>query len=166
MTRLGVLNERLAGLQSAMIGFAREAMESREADIIDLQRTQLLAGKRADGEDIKPSYTEDLKANGGYFNSVDSAKAYAKWKEGLSYPKDVARNPLTPNLYINGRFHNELGVAFGEEEMAIIGTTAYAEGIMAKYPQGTFGLTDDSFATIKEDVTNDIREQVKQYLNG
>lgn len=170
MTRLGVLHDRLSQLSGELIGFMRESMMNEETNIMDLQRTQLLAGKRADGEDIKPLYTEDLRVNGGFFRSIEEARLYAQWKEGMTYPKSVARNPLAPNLYIagvpnEGRFHSELGIEFRDEEMEIIGTTSYAKGIMSKYPD-TFGLTDESLLALKDDVSQNIIQQIKTYLNG
>ncbi len=170
MTRLKVLKDRLGALRSNMALFAREALRKKEAEILDLQRTQLFSGKNSDGEDIRPYYTEDLKPR-GHFKSIDAAKQYAEWKDGMTYPKDVYRNPLAPNLYIagvpnEGKFHSELGVEFGQDAMAIVGTTAYAKMIMGKYGQDTFGLTDESFETIREEVKDDIVEQVKSFING
>lgn len=171
MNRLGVLRERLVRLQSGMVAFVRQAMENKETDIIDLQRAQLFSGIRSDGEDIRPYYTEDLRSNGGFFDSIDSAKKYADWKESMTYPKDMYRNTLAPNLYIagvpnEGKFHSELGVEFGEDAMSIVGTTGYARMIMGKYAPETFGLTDASFETIREDIKDSIVLQVKEFLNG
>lgn len=165
MTRLGVLSDRLSQLSTELVGFMRESMKNEETNIIDLQRTQLLSGKRADGKDITPLYTED-----SYFKSAESAQRYADWKAKMTYPKKVERNPLAPNLYIagvknEGRFHSELGVEFREDEMEFVGTTAYSKKIMAKYPD-TFGLTDESFGTIKDSVSQSLITKIKTYLNG
>lgn len=142
---MGILNDLRARVQSVEDGLrtgelVRNAVIRHGGDILELQRIQLLEGKRANGEDIRPYYTEDLKPS-GYFYSVETAKRYAAWKEsGINYPYSVQRNPDAPNLYINGRFHDELGVQFDAATVGIVGTTGYSKGIIAKYGVSTFGL--------------------------
>lgn len=142
---MGILNDLRARVQSVADGLrtgelVRNAVIRHGGDILELQRIQLLEGKRANGEDIRPYYTEDLKPS-GYFYSVETAKRYAAWKEsGINYPYSVQRNPDAPNLYINGRFHDELGVQFDAATVGIVGTTGYSKGIIAKYGISTFGL--------------------------
>ena len=71
----------------------------------------------------------------------ESAGRYAAWKlDGINYPYTANRNPDAPNLYINGRFHDELGVQFNADSVGIIGTTGYSKGIIDKYGINTFGL--------------------------
>jgi len=118
-------------------------------DILEQQRIQLLEGKDSGGEDIRPYYSEDLKP-AGHFHSVESAGRYAAWKQDLTYPYTVQRNPDAPNLYITGKFHEEIGVEFGVDAVAIVGETAYAKAIMAKYGNDTFGLNADKWAEIWE----------------
>lgn len=124
----------------------RDAIEGHGEDILEYQRIQLLEGKTPTGEDIRPYYSEDLKPE-GHFHSVESAGRYAAWKEGLSYPYSVERNPDAPNLYINGKFHSEIDVDFREDAAVIVPGTGYAEGIMLKYPRA-FGLSLDSWNAI------------------
>lgn len=149
-----ILDTLLARVQAVQAGLLdgsliREALASSEQAIIEAQRRQLLAGKDSGGEDIRPFYSEDLKPS-GHFYSVESAGRYAAWKQDLSYPYTVDRNPDAPNLYINGKFHNELGVDLGVDAIGIIGETAYARNIMAKYGQNTFGLNYDSWQSVWE----------------
>lgn len=140
-----ILTQLLSRVQSVNEGLntgsiVRDVVINHEADILELQRQQLFEGKASNGEDIRPYYSEDLKP-GGYFHSVDSAGRYSAWKQGLTYPyKAGSRNPDAPNLYINGKFHSELGVEFGTDQMAVRGMTSYADGIVAKYGLQTFGL--------------------------
>lgn len=140
LNRVQAVSESLA--QGDVI---RDVLVRHEADVLDLQRQQLFEGKRPDGEDIRPLYSEDLKPR-GYFHSVESAGRYAAWKEDIS-PYSASRNPDAPNLYINGRFHSELGVNFDAETVAVIGETSYAQGIMLKYADA-FGLSPANWAAI------------------
>ena len=117
----------------------RSVVVNHEADIIELQQIQLLEGKASNGEDLRPYYSEDLKPQ-GWFHSPETAANYAAWKEGLSYPFSVERNPDAPNLYINGKFHSELAVRFDHDTCSIEGETGYAQGIVAKYGFRNFGL--------------------------
>ena len=133
--RVAIVND---GLQTGAL--VRDAVVKYPDDIMELQRQQLFQGLAANGQDIRPYYSEDLKPT-GYFHSVDSAGRYAAWKkDGIHYPYTANRNPDAPNLYINGRFHSELGVQFNADSVGIIPTTSYAAGIVAKYGINTFGL--------------------------
>lgn len=152
-----------AGLESGSL--VREILVSRRDEIIEEQRIQLLEGKGSDGEDLHPFYSEDLKSNGGYFHSVQSAGRYAAWKQDLDYPYSVSRNPDAPNLYITGKFHDELGVDFGPDSIAIVGLTAYAQRIMAKYGVSAFGLNAEHWDTVwSNGGYDDLLESVKQIL--
>ena len=142
---MGILNDLRSRVQSVADGLqtgtmVRDVVVQHGEDILDLQKMQLFQGLASNGEDIRPYYSEDLKP-GGYFYSVESAGRYAAWKkDGISYPYSVQRNPDAPNLYINGRFHDELGVQFAGDSVGIVGTTGYSKGIIAKYGISTFGL--------------------------
>lgn len=136
-----------AGLESG--SFVRDVLIPRRDDILEQQRIQLLEGKDSGGEDIRPYYSEDLKPAGRFY-SVESAARYAAWKQDLTYPYTVQRNPDAPNLYITGKFHEELGVEFGIDALGIVGLTAYAKAIMAKYGVDTFGLANEKWADIWE----------------
>ena len=134
-TRVQYVND---GLQTGEL--VRNVVVQHSDDILDLQKMQLFQGLAANGQDIRPYYSEDLKPS-GYFHSVESAARYAAWKkDGINYPYKANRNPDAPNLYINGRFHDELGVQFAADTVGIVPTTPYAAGIMAKYGITTFGL--------------------------
>lgn len=143
----------------------RDVVENHEDDILDLQRLQLFQGKASSGEDIRPYYSEDLKPS-GFFNSVEAAKRYSEWKGRLSYPRTADRNSDAPNLYINGRFHSELGVSFGNDSVAVVGKTSYANGIVSKYGIETFGLTKDNWASIFRDrgALSELLQSIKKQL--
>jgi hypothetical protein len=99
---------------------------------------------------LLPFYSEDVKPN-GYFRSGAEAKRYAAWKQTLSYPYSVQRNPDAPNLYITGVFHDDLNVEFGSDSLAIVPDTAYAANIMRKYGFGIFGLNQEMWGIIWND---------------
>ena len=146
-----ILNALLSKVEAVQSGLkdgtlVRGVVSTHPDDVLEMQRIQLLEGKTPKGEDIHPFYSEDLKP-GGWFHSVESAGRYAAWKQDLSYPYSVERNPNAPNLYINGRFHSEIDVVFGDEAAEIVAGTAYAQGIMLKYPSA-FGLSRESWNTI------------------
>lgn len=127
-----------AGLQSGEI--IRAAVLPFGEDVLNLQREQLAEGKASSGEDIRPYYSEDLKPS-GYFRSTATAANYAAWKQDLGNPYGGNnRNPDAPNLYIVGKFYDELGVEFGTDSVAVVPRSGFASGIMAKYGSGTFGL--------------------------
>lgn len=141
---MGILNELRAKVQRVQDGLAdgsliRTVMETRGEDILEKQKIQLLRGLSSSGDDIHPFYSEDLKPEGRFY-SVETAGRYAALKLSLSYPYSVDRNPDAPNLYFNGRFHDDLAVVFDSESVSVVGTTGYARGIISKYGLGTFGL--------------------------
>ena len=125
------------GMQSGSL--VRDVLQRHGDHIVEQQRILLLMGKGSDGRDLHPFYSEDLKPS-GYFKSGAAAKQYAAWKQTISYPYSVQRNPDAPNLYITGVFHDDLNIHFGVDSLEIIPDTAYAANIMAKYGFGIFGL--------------------------
>lgn len=149
---MGILDDLLLKVRSldndlTSGGLVRSVVVRHPVEIITEQRRQLLEGKRPDGNDIRPYYSEDLKP-GGYFKSRETASAYAAWKGTISTPHAANRNPDAPNLYINGRFHSELDVEFGDRSVGIVGLTPYARGIMDKYGNDTFGLSPQRWNAI------------------
>lgn len=136
------LRDRVArveeGLQSG--DTARAVLEPREDTIMSYQYQQLFDGKQSNGEDIRPYYSEDMQPR-GYFATRAQAEAYIAWKrDGIPYPFRANRNPDAPNLYINGKFHGELGVFFNADDIVVKGKTPYASMIVGKYGLNTFGL--------------------------
>ena len=166
MTLDGLLDnarELQRGLSTGSI--VRGVLEPHGQDIVDLQRTQLLMGKASDGMDIRPFYTEDLKPRGWFWTRA-KAENYRAWKQELSYPKNVQRNPDAPNLYITGLFHRDLNVSFGQYGVGIVPDTAYAAKIMAKYGMDVFGLSTASWKELFDDmgVRDELVEKVKEVL--
>ena len=145
----------------------RDAITGHGEDIIERQRIQLLRGLASDGQDLRPYYSEDLKPR-GWFYSVETAGRYAAMKQDIAYPYQVERNPDAPNLYFNGRFHDELGVAFEGQGVAIVGETGYARRIVAKYGAENFGLMPEYWAEIWRETgaLDELLEALKTELYG
>ena len=168
---MGILNDLLARVESVNDGLqtgelVRNVVVQHPDDILDLQKMQLFQGLAANGQEIRPYYSEDLKPK-GYFYTVESAKRYSAWKEsGINYPYSVQRNPDAPNLYINGRFHDELGVQFDAQAVGIVGTTGYSKGIIEKYGIQTFGLMMANWMVIfvERGGYNELMQELKQRL--
>lgn len=133
------------GLKSGAI--VRDVIVNHNADILELQKLQLLQGLSASGENMRPYYSEDLQPQ-GYFKSAESARRYADWKQTLSYPRQANRYADAPNLYINGKFHNDLVVQFTPAYAKVTGGTTYGKKIIAKYGEDKFGLTMDNWTEI------------------
>ena len=168
---MGILNDLRARVQNVNDGLQtgeliRNVIILHPGDIMELQLQQLFSGIASNGEDIRPYYSEDLKPS-GHFHSVESAGRYAAWKrDGISYPYQANRNPDAPNLYINGRFHSELGVQFGADNVAVVPLTPYAANIVAKYGLNTFGLMESNWTIIfvQRGAYNELVEQLRQKL--
>ena len=168
------MNERLArmaasahALQQQMTdgSLVRGVLRSHEDDIMEQQHIQLLEGKGSDGNDLRPYYTEDLKPH-GYFNDQQSASNYMAWKQSLFYPYTVGRNPNAPNLYINGRFYDEMEVRFEAETMGIFPSSGYASQIMGKYGLHRFGLSALRWQVLfnEKGVKDEIQKKMKDIL--
>lgn len=168
------MNERLARMtqqaqqlsQQMQDGsLVRGVLRAHENDIMEQQHIQLLEGKGSDGKDLRPYYTEDLQPR-GYFKSAESAANYMAWKETLNYPYSVSRNSNAPNLYINGRFYNEMEIRFEVDVIAIVPSTGYAAGIMGKYGLHRFGLSALKWQVMMEEkgVKAEVQQRMKDLL--
>lgn len=170
---MGILNDLRNRIQSVNDGLqtgdlVRNVVVRHPDDILELQKIQLLQGLSSSGEDIRPYYSEDLKPK-GRFHSVESARRYAAWKEtGISYPYSVRRNPDAPNLYVNGRFHNDLDVQFTTQTVGIVGATGYAKEIISKYGLRTFGLMPSNWMALFVDrgAYDELMQEIKSRLYG
>ena len=170
---MGILNDlrtRVAGVNEGLQTgeLVRNVIIRHPDDILDLQKQQLFQGLAASGQDIRPYYSEDLKPS-GYFKTAESAKRYSAWKEtGIRYPYSAQRNPDAPNLYINGRFHDELGVQFDADSVGIVGTTGHAKKIIAKYGVSTFGLMTANWMAVfvERGAYDELMDELRTRLYG
>ncbi len=151
-----------SGLEGSLI---RETLLSHGGEIVEQQKIQLFEGKNSQGQDIHPYYTEDVKPR-GWFNTKESAQRYADWKQTISYPYTVKRNPNAPNLYITGVFHDDIGINFGSDAVEIVPDTAYAANIMAKYGRGMFGLSMEKWGVIfgEKGAKDELIEKIRNLL--
>lgn len=146
----------------------KEHLAPMEKRILSMQSAQLLEGKRPDGSDLRPYYSEDpyFTVEGNWGGNPD---AYKAWKstnpESAEKWNNPKRNPDAPNLYINGKFHSELGCYFEAEGILITGATAYAAEIVAKYRNDSFGLSGERWAALMQEVLPDIVKRLKQIMN-
>jgi hypothetical protein len=166
MTTISSLLEGARRLRDGMRGpLVRDVLKVHEQDIVEQQRIQLLEGKDSKGNDMHPFYSEDLKPS-GWFRTKDSARRYADWKQTISYPYTVKRNPDAPNLYITGVFHDDLGAEFRDDEMEIVPDTGYAANIMAKYGRNAFGLNPEKWGIIfgEKGAKDDLIKKMKEIL--
>lgn len=146
---MDILKQKVERVNFGLVngGIIRDMAIRHERDILELQKYQLLQGKASSGQDLRPYYSEDLKPR-GWFRSAETAGRYAAWKQDLDYPYEVSRNPDAPNLYVNGKFHNDLGVELGMDRIEVIGRTSYAKEIMAKYDTRNFGLMKEKWNSL------------------
>ena len=165
MTLDGLLQNARALRQGMQASLIREALKPHENEILEQQRIQLLEGKDSQGKDMHPFYSEDIKPR-GWFNTKESAKRYADWKQTISYPYTVKRKPDVPNLYITGVFHDDLGAAFRDDEMEIVPDTGYAANIMAKYGRNAFGLNPEKWALMfgEKGLKDELIEKMREVL--
>lgn len=143
----------------------KEHLAPKERQILSMQSDQLLEGKRPDGNDLRPYYSEDPYFT-VYGNWGGDPDAYKAWKSTKPYWHNSKRNPDAPNLYINGKFHSELGCYFEADGILITAATPYAMDIVAKYGNDSFGLSEERWAALMQEVLPDIVERLKQILNA
>lgn len=113
------------------------SIEPFTKELTKAQRSQLWDGKRADGWDIRPFYTEDR-----HFRTYEDAKEYMEWKRKIT--PNPRRRIDAPNLYINGRFYSEIQVVADLYGISTRAVTAKAQRIMNKYSKGTFGVSEQN----------------------
>ena len=168
---MGILDDLLARVRAVESGLeggslVRDAVVNHGEDILELQQQQLFEGKASSGEDLRPYYSEDIKPR-GWFHSVESAGRYAAWKESaISYPYSAQRNPDAPNLYVDGKFHSEMGVEFSTDSVGIVPETNYARVIMEKYGLRSFGLMWQKWNELfeKRGAFNELMQGLKRIL--
>lgn len=155
------LIQRVTALHDALRSgeIVREVLIDKADYLIERQQTQLWDGKNSSGEDLHPTYLQDP-----YFESQELARRYMAWKGEIT--PNTKRSPEVPNLYINGKFYNELDVFFNEVDIVFDGATAYAQKIVRKYGREQFGLMRSTWDEIMQDNKMQIMDRVKQIIYG
>lgn len=158
MKELDALIGRVETAETAAPAWVREALVKAEAEVLRLVKGQLWDGKAADGGDLRPSYSQDP-----YFKTPEQSVRYRLWKQEIT--PNPSRDPDTPNLFIAGRFYNELGVDYSTEAMTVQGATSYAGEIVAKYGLKSFGLSDAHLAYVSDVfVKPHFQQRLKEHL--
>lgn len=161
--------EALQAFKQSLEPRVEEIIAGRSDEYLDMQKEQLFAGQNSDGDDLRPYYSEDLRANGGYFKSPESARAYAEYKAGLSYPSSYGaalRNPDAPNLFINGHlFHDGLVLVVGNGVIRVAHRSPEGQAIMQRYGEGNFGLNPMHLDIVRQEwVLKTLLEELRKSL--
>lgn len=133
----------------------------------EMQREQLFAGERSDGQPLTPSISQDP-----FFKSQASAMRYAgrKRRKSAGFPGDSRRGLDTPNLYINGYFHSGFHVVWGSDEVSmentnrVVGGRRRSQDLYVKYGKDAFGLKDENWNVILEDARPRLADLVRNLL--
>lgn len=115
---------------------AREAIAETKGPLLDLNREQLMEGKRRDGKDVTPSYFEDP-----YFESVEEAVGYSDWKDEIT-PNSI-RKRGTPNLFIIGKFHYSIDIKLSPFKIEFLSSSPIAKDIRKKYGPLIYSLNTE-----------------------
>lgn len=111
MATIGAVAQAFKQAESSWQEEVVKELSSHSADIADYVREQLYSGLGGD-EPITPSYLDDP-----YFATQAEAEKYRDWKLKITPPVASprlglpARDPNTPNLFINGYYHSHIEVS-------------------------------------------------------
>lgn len=143
--------------------------EMTKADLSDVIKDQLYAGKNGNGKNLRPTYDNDP-----FFKTSEAgpwknrAKAYKEFKMDVQPPKIgsflgfAPRDPETPNLIIRGNFYDSI-FAVKTIDGVNIGSEGFAESgdIEQKYGQAIYRLSPEARHYL---VTYKIHPAIKAYL--
>lgn len=133
------LNKRLKQLRGGLlISYAEDVLRKDVTILLQLQKDQLLAGKKQDGNAL-PSYYQDP-----FFKSPIKAARYAQFKDKLIFTKvyDIfgEKEMETPNLIVKGNLvHDRLFVQIGDGTIIFDANSPIRGKLIAKY-NNLFGL--------------------------
>lgn len=131
------------------------AFENTVDDLGLINKDQLLAGKNNKGQDITPSYFDDP-----YFKSKEAAQRYSNWKDKIT--PNPKRNPGTPNLFINGRYHNSRKVVMSGDRI-LYDASYLGKEINQKYSGQIDGLGGEFK---KEFIKNSLRPALNKEITA
>jgi hypothetical protein len=131
-------------------------IDDTKEEIVKKNRQQLLDGIKSDGTEITPSYLNDP-----YFKTKEAAQRYSNWKDKIT-PSNK-RKSGTPNLYINGFYHNSIKLDVKGEIFKIQSTASIGNDIERKYGENVYGLTTES---TKAYISETFYPLFKQYIEN
>lgn len=130
----------------------------------DLQRAQLMDGLRSDGQNIVPSMRDDP-----FFKGSDKAVGKYAMRKARMFPS--RREFYTPNLKITGYFHEGFRPVFDSQSVFmdnsnknVTNAKGRSENLYEKYGEETFGLTDENWETVLEQLGPLLIESIKEQL--
>ena len=126
--------------QKAMI--LMNYFKNEEAEIIDLNHSQLDEGVTSEDEKISPPYSPNTQK-------------YSQLPKGPS-------DPVT--LEETGEFREDFAVRFGEDWFAIYSEDDKTEKLEAKYGKDIFGLTEESKKDLYSLVRRDFEKEIRKTL--
>ena len=132
-----------------------DTCERCEETMLDDVRDNLMHGKGsndilgAPDVDLQPTYDSDPYFKG----DVDRAHRYKRWKE---YNFDVTAPPSdSPNLFINGTFHNSLYGKIEGDAFEIDSSVNYGQDVINKYGRARFYMSQSYYTTVFKPTLND-----------
>lgn len=126
------LYQRLKSLNVDQI--AEDSVNDTKLYYTMMNLEQMMNGKRRDGQDITPSYWDDP-----YFKSYSQALAYSDWKDRIE-PFRTNRRPGTPNLYINGYYHNSIRAVVTREGISMESGWSESSDIESTFTRLIYGV--------------------------
>lgn len=119
-------------------------IDNTKEQILIKNKQQLMEGIKGDGNEITPSYLNDP-----YFKTREAAQRYSNWKDKIT--PNSKRKSGTPNLYINGFYHNTIEINVRGEKIITENKTTIGKKIEQKYGDTLYGLNEtNNQAYIKE----------------
>lgn len=110
-------------------------IDNTKEQILIKNKQQLMEGVKEDGNEITPSYLNDP-----YFKTKEAAQRYSNWKDKIT--PNSKRKSGTPNLYINGFYHNSITINVRGEKIIIESKESIGKKIEQKYGDSIYGLNE------------------------
>ena len=113
----------------------------RNRDFIDMAiRDQLESGLDGDEKELRPNYLNDP-----YFKTRKDAERYMRWKERITPPRESRlglrpRAVKTPNLRINGFYHQSIRSVVVDGGVRIEAGANFSSEIEGKYQNNLYKL--------------------------
>lgn len=152
--KLNGIVAQMADIERIMAEACADVFSGKSDECVEQVRRQLMEGLSGSGEPLRPTYTEDP-----YFSSPQQAEAYVTMKKerfGVDCPPNGS-----PNMYINGHFHNSLHMEVHDSECSVESTASFADEIWAKFGKENFGISDKFFAEeIKPLIISTIKQNI------